>query len=217
KSCSIRYGSGSISGFFSEDNVQVADLVVKDQVFIEATREGSLTFVLSKFDGILGLGFQEISVGDTAPVWYNMVEQGLVSEKIFSFWLNRDPASEEGGEFIVGGADPKHFKGDHTYVPVTEKGYWQIELGDFLVGNHSTGFCEGRCATIVDSRTSLLAGPTTIVTQINHAIGAEGVLSIECREVVTQYGDHIWELLIAGIQPDQVCSTIGLCLSNLKY
>lgn len=32
KSCSIRYGSGSIYGYFSQDNVQVGDLVVKDQV-----------------------------------------------------------------------------------------------------------------------------------------------------------------------------------------
>lgn len=40
------------------------------QVFIEATREGSLTFVLAKFDGILGLGFQEISVGNAVPLWY---------------------------------------------------------------------------------------------------------------------------------------------------
>lgn len=39
------------------------------QAFIEATREGSLTFVLAKFDGILGLGFQEISVGNAVPVW----------------------------------------------------------------------------------------------------------------------------------------------------
>jgi hypothetical protein len=31
-SCEINYGSGSISGFFSEDNVEVGDLVVKDQV-----------------------------------------------------------------------------------------------------------------------------------------------------------------------------------------
>ncbi len=109
KSCEINYGSGSISGFFSQDIVEVGDLDVKNQVgffffflfslfeslagfsyccsngahviflsfsfpfliqtFIEATRESSLTFVLSKFDGILGLGFQEISVGNTVPVW----------------------------------------------------------------------------------------------------------------------------------------------------
>lgn len=40
------------------------------QLFIEATREPSVTFLVAKFDGILGLGFQEISVGNAAPLWY---------------------------------------------------------------------------------------------------------------------------------------------------
>jgi len=98
KSAEIRYGSGSISGFFSNDAVEVGGLVVKDQVmlsfnlfacyymvcfaslfsllflnfkeFIEATKEPSITFLVAKFDGILGLGFKEISVGDAVPVWY---------------------------------------------------------------------------------------------------------------------------------------------------
>ena len=30
----------------------------------------SMTFIAAKFDGILGLGFQEISTGDAVPVWY---------------------------------------------------------------------------------------------------------------------------------------------------
>ncbi|KAG4135535.1 hypothetical protein ERO13_D08G221500v2 [Gossypium hirsutum] len=215
KPCEINYGSGSISGFFSQDNVEVGGVVVRDQVFVEATREGSFpTFVLAKFDGILGLGFQEISVGNATPVWYNMLNQDVVREDVFSFWLNRDPSANEGGELVFGGVDPKHYKGKHTYVPVTRKGYWQFDMGDFLIGNNSTGVCEGGCAAIVDSGTSLLAGPTAVVTEINHAIGAEGVVSAECKEVVSQYGDLIWELLVSGVQPDKVCTQIGLCVLN---
>ena len=34
KSAEIQYGSGSISGFFSNDAVKVGNLVVKDQVML---------------------------------------------------------------------------------------------------------------------------------------------------------------------------------------
>ena len=38
-----------------------------------------------------------------------------------------------------------------------------------------------------------------VVAEINHAIGAEGVLSVECKEVVSQYGELIWDLLVSGV------------------
>jgi len=60
------------------------------------------------------------------PVRYNMVEQGLIKEPVFSFWFNRKTEEEEGGELVFGGVDPAHYKGKHTYVPVTRKGYWQV-------------------------------------------------------------------------------------------
>ncbi|KAE8686379.1 Aspartic proteinase A2 [Hibiscus syriacus] len=221
KSASIQYGTGAISGFFSNDNVQVGNLVVKDQDFIEATREPGVTFLAAKFDGILGLGFQEISVGDAVPVWYNMVKQGLIKDQVFSFWLNRDTKGEVGGELVFGGADPNHYKGKHTYIPVTQKGYWQFDMGDVLIGDKPTGYCGGGCAAVADSGTSLLAGPTvspnasllvlTVITMINQAIGATGVASQECKAVVQQYGQTIIDLLVAGGQPVKVCSKIGLC------
>ncbi|XP_059442592.1 aspartic proteinase oryzasin-1-like [Corylus avellana] len=215
KPSNINYGFGSISGFLSKDNVQVGDLVVKDQVLIGATRQG-VAFVLSNFDGILGLGFQEISAENAVPVWDNMVQQGLISQKIFSFWFNRDPEKSEGGEIIFGGVDPKHFKGEHTYVPVTQKGYWQIGFGDFLIANHSTGFCEGGCNAIMDSGTSFIAGPTAIITEINRAIGVKGLKNVDCKRVVSQYGDLMWDLLISGVQPGKLCSNIGLCLNGTQ-
>lgn len=56
-----------------------------------------------------------------------MLDQKLVKEPVFSFWLNRDASDgENGGELVFGGVDPNHFKGEHTYTPVTRKGYWQV-------------------------------------------------------------------------------------------
>ncbi|XP_028061631.1 aspartic proteinase-like [Camellia sinensis] len=210
KPAEIHYGTGAISGFFSVDNVKVGDFVVKDQEFIEATREPGITFLAAKFDGILGLGFREISVGDAVPVWYNMVEQGLVKEEVFSFWLNRNADEEEGGEIVFGGVDPNHYRGKHTYVPVTKKGYWQFDMGDVLIDDKPTGHCDAGCSAIADSGTSLLAGPTTVITMINHAIGATGVVSQECKSIVEQYGQTIMDLLLSEAQPKKICYQIGL-------
>ncbi|XP_047096298.1 aspartic proteinase-like [Lolium rigidum] len=212
ETCQISYGSGAISGFFSNDNVLVGELVVKNQKFIETTRESSVSFIVGKFDGILGLGYPDISVGEAPPVWLSMQEQKLLADNVFSFWLNRDSDAPSGGELVFGGMDPNHYKGNHTYVPVSSKGYWQFNMGDLLIDGHSTGFCANGCAAIVDSGTSLLAGPTAIITQVNQAIGAEGIISTECKEVVSQYGEMILELLVAQTQPQKVCSQVGLCL-----
>jgi hypothetical protein len=38
-----------------------------------------------------------------------------------------------------------------------------------------------------------------IIAQVNNAIGAEGIISTECKEVVSQYGEMILELLIAQV------------------
>lgn len=56
----------------------------------------------------------------------NMLNQHLLAQPVFSFWLNRNTDGEEGGEIVFGGVDSDHYKGEHTYVPVTRKGYWQV-------------------------------------------------------------------------------------------
>ncbi|KAL6842608.1 hypothetical protein ACP4OV_027452 [Aristida adscensionis] len=211
---SIHYGTGAIYGFYSEDQVTVGNLVVQNQEFIEATYEHGFTFLAAKFDGILGLGFKEISVEGSVPVWYNMVEQGLVKEPVFSFWLNRNANEEDGGEIIFGGADPKHYKGSHTYTRVTRKGYWQFEMGDFLIGGRSTGICVDGCAAIADSGTSLIAGPLVAIAQINEQIGAAGMVNQECKQVVARHGLEMLELLENQTPAAEVCSKIGLCTSD---
>ncbi|EFN71900.1 Lysosomal aspartic protease [Camponotus floridanus] len=60
------------------------------------------------------------------PVFSNMIQQGLASAGIFSFYLNRNTSSNFGGKLIFGGSDPAYYEGNFTYVPVSVQGYWQI-------------------------------------------------------------------------------------------
>ncbi|CAA2980606.1 aspartic ase A1-like [Olea europaea subsp. europaea] len=221
KSAAIHYGTGSISGFFSQDYVKHVDLVVKDQDFIESTKETGITFLAAKFDGILGLGFQEkyvenaIPMSDPPAYTYDMVNQGLVKDQDFSFWFNRKANDEDGVELVFGGIDSNHFRGEHRYVPMTIGRCYLLtffDMGDILVGNETTGFYCGDCSAIADSGTSLLAGPTTIIAQINHAIGASGVLSQECKSVVAQYGKTILKCCYQRQNPKRFVPESGYAL-----
>ena len=48
---------------------------IKNQLFAEATEEPGLAFAFGRFDGILGLGYDTISVNHIPPPFYELINQ----------------------------------------------------------------------------------------------------------------------------------------------
>merc|ERR1711959_76871 len=174
-SFAIQYGSGSLTGFVSEDTVTMGGVTVKNQLFAEATKEPGLAFKVGKFDGILGMAFQSIAVDGMEPAWYSAVGD----QKLFGVYLGG--TSGVGGEMTLGGTDSAHYTGDLTYVPVSRPKYWQISVDSFSIGNLSK--VEG----IVDTGTSLLVAPPDVVSAFGKKIGATLVAgkewTLDCSKV----------------------------------
>jgi cathepsin D len=169
---SIEYGTGSLTGFVSQDTVNIGGLSIQNQNFAEATAEPGLTFVVAKFDGILGFAYDSISVDHVTPVWYNLLSQGLVDQPVFTFWLSQDPTASAGGELTLGSIDTTRFTGTPAYAPLTAETYWQFKVDSFALGGDNLNWCTNGCQAICDSGTSLIVGPSKEINALNKKLGA---------------------------------------------
>uniref|UniRef100_A0A8C5N8C9 Cathepsin E-like n=1 Tax=Gouania willdenowi TaxID=441366 RepID=A0A8C5N8C9_GOUWI len=158
----IHYGSGHLLGVMGRDTLKIGGLTAINQEFGESVYEPGATFVLAKFDGVLGLGFPSLAEILGNPVFDNMMAQKIVDKPVFSFYLSR--CDHPDGELLLGGIDESLYNGPINWIPLTSKGYWQIKM--------DSGRCGLCVAAIVDTGTSLIAGPTNDSFLLQQLIGA---------------------------------------------
>lgn len=182
---SIQYGSGSLEGYVSQDTLSIGDLTIPKQDFAEATSEPGLAFAFGKFDGILGLAYDSISVDKIVPPFYNAISQDLLDEKKFAFYLGDESEpenSESGGVATFGGVDKSKYSGKITWLPVRRKAYWEVKFEGVGLGDEFA-VLDGHGAAI-DTGTSLITLPSGLAEIINSEIGAKkgwsGQYTVEC-------------------------------------
>jgi hypothetical protein len=209
----IQYGSGAVSGVFADDTVVLADdIAVVHQKFatIHDAAGMGIGYAFGYFDGILGLGFDSISVGGVETVFHNAMDQGQVEKAMFAFYLG-DNAD---GELTFGGYDEDKFEGDLTWVSLSDATYWRIDMDGVKIGSFSTG----KTDAIVDSGTSLITGPSSDIRAIANEIGAQptitGQYTVDC-EKLEEIPAITWSIdgadyTVAG--KDLVIQSGGMCI-----
>ena len=180
----IRYGSGELSGYVSQDTFRIGDLTVKHQDFAEATAEPGLAFAFGRFDGIMGLGYDTISVNGIVPPFYNMLDQGLLDEPVFSFYLSDTNDEGAESEAMFGGINKDHYHGEMIKIPLRRKAYWEVDLDAITFGKETAELDD--TGVILDTGTSLIALPEVLAELLNNEIGAKkgfnGQYTVECEK-----------------------------------
>lgn len=184
----IQYGSGSMSGIVSNEQLKIGDLVIENQDFAESVKEPGMAFIMAKFDGILGMGYDTIAVNKMVPPFYNMLSQDLVNKQMFSFWLNSqdNDGARNGGELVFGGWDEDHIGGDITWHQVVRKAYWEIALDGMEIENRGLKLITKSAA--IDTGSSLIVMNEEDAASINAAIGAKkspmgGQYTVDCNAI----------------------------------
>ncbi|XP_057584855.1 pregnancy-associated glycoprotein 2-like [Hippopotamus amphibius kiboko] len=166
----IKYGSGTVAGFLAYDTVRIGNLTDLGQAFVLVKTQDGMDNV--SFDGILGLGYPNLSLQRITPVFDNLMRQGIISEPVFAFYLSTK--KENGSVVMFGGVDHSYHIGELKWIPVSQTLFWQVTMKRISMNGMVVG-CYRGCQAIVDTGSVYLLGPTRLITTIQKLITASAV------------------------------------------
>lgn len=163
----ITFGTGEISGVFIKDTICVGAICTHAN-FVVATEESDEPFSLVPFDGIFGLSLPQMSEAPHFNVLDCMIRDKVLKSNIFSVFLGA--ADAEPSEISFGEFKQDRMASELFWVPVTNPGYWQVEMEDITIHNKRQSLCHGNCQVAVDTGTSLMAGPSDIINALTEKV-----------------------------------------------
>mmetsp|Transcript_39235 Transcript_39235/g.108046 ORF Transcript_39235/g.108046 Transcript_39235/m.108046 type:complete len:461 (-) Transcript_39235:118-1500(-) len=161
----ITFGTGEMSGVYVRDNVCLGDGsagICCQAHFVVSTEESDAPFSLVPFDGILGLSLPEMAESPAFSILEQLAHSGALESSIFAVYFGNE---NEDSEITFGSYAQHRMASDLVWVPVTHRGYWQVQMDGIMLGGKRLDLCDGArgCQVAVDTGTSLLAGPSEVV------------------------------------------------------
>ena len=151
----ITYGSGGIKGSLAYDTASIGDSITAQHMgFGLITSVSGISFIASKMSGIIGLGYDTISV-DNLKTFMDIAD---LPERSFSMYLKHSTDSE-GSYMVVPGKDTGY--DDIAKHQVVEQRYWALKLSALKVGDKAVPTSDYKA--VIDSGTSLIVGPKAII------------------------------------------------------
>jgi len=165
----ISFGTGDISGDYYKDKFCIAEQLCTEVRFVAATAQSAEPFSETPFDGILGLGFKDLSMGDHFNILDDLNANAQLPSGTFAVYLTDDSNSE----ITFGGYKPDQVASDIVWANVVRESYWQVGVDDITFNNVETGLCGKGCQVAVDTGTSMLAGPSDLVDKLSNKLDAK--------------------------------------------
>jgi hypothetical protein len=114
-------------------------------------------------DGLMGMAWPQIAeITTTKPYFNTLIANGAVSSGEFGFLL-----AKSGSVLYLGGVDRSVVNGNLNSVPVTQEGYWQVDMDSVDIGGSPA---VSSLSVIIDTGTTLVVGDPDSVSQFYERI-----------------------------------------------
>jgi len=175
ESVRLSISNGELVGDLVVDKVCLdeAQSVCAKTGVVEATEMTDEPFSLWPYDGIVGLGNPGASLDNRFDLLGNMAEDGTLQENRFAIWMATE-SDKEDSEITFGTHNGDRLVTDFAWVPLssTNAGFWQTTIKDVYMDGVPLKLCgKDGCQVALDTGTSGIAGPTSIIKTLLKELG----------------------------------------------
>ena len=162
----------TVSGPFVQDTVTINGLAYNNFIFGLVTAKTVPTGV-GMSTGIFGFAPEENA--HTTAALASFYYDNTLPVKQVSFYYPRDINSA--GELYIGGSDTAFYSGTPLWIDITFQNYWNVASGTVFASSASGAVSSAGGSGIIDTGTSLLAGPAADIAAICSFLGLAAVTS----------------------------------------